>query len=91
MDIYRKIRVGCNFATLKNFMTCKRKVIFYGIFCRVVILVVFKVFLVVKNLEILIQIVPERSIYSYYHLLILILILEACSKVGFLKPGQMPS
>ena len=37
-----------------------------GIFCGLVILVVFKVFLVVKNLEILIQIVPERSIYSYF-------------------------
>ena len=32
-----------------------------------VILVVFKVFLVVKNLEILIQIVPERPIYYYLH------------------------
>ena len=31
-----------------------------------VILVVFKVFLVVKNLEILIQIVPERPIYYYF-------------------------
>ena len=30
-----------------------------------VILVVFKVFLVVKNLEIFIQIVPERPIYYY--------------------------
>ena len=30
MDIYRKIIVGCNFATLKN-----------GIFCRVVTLVIF--------------------------------------------------
>ena len=36
-----------------------------GIFCEMVILVVFKVFLVVKNLEILIQIVPERPIYYY--------------------------
>ena len=32
-----------------------------------VILVVFKGFLLVKNLEILIQIVPDRSIYSYYN------------------------
>ena len=31
-----------------------------------VILVVFKGFLFVKNLEILIQIVPERPIYYYY-------------------------
>ena len=30
-----------------------------------VILVVFKGFLLVKNLEILIQIVPDRSIYYY--------------------------
>ena len=36
-----------------------------------VILVVFKGFLWVKNLEILIQIVPERPIYFYlkYHLI----------------------
>ena len=32
-----------------------------------VILVVFKVFLVVKNLEILIQIVPDVFIYPYSH------------------------
>ena len=31
-----------------------------------VILVVFKVFLVVKNLEILIQIVPDSPIYYYF-------------------------
>ena len=37
MDIYRKIRVGCNFATLKNFMTCLKN----GIFCELVILVIF--------------------------------------------------
>ena len=36
-----------------------------GIFCEMVILVVFKGFLLVKNLEILIQIVLERSIYYY--------------------------
>ena len=36
-----------------------------GIFCEMVILVVFKGFLVVKNLEILVQIVPERPIYYY--------------------------
>ena len=36
-----------------------------GIFCEMVILVVFKVFLVVKNWENLIQIVPERPIYYY--------------------------
>ena len=35
-------------------------------FCEMVILVVFKGFLLVKNLEILIQIVPDRSIYYYY-------------------------
>ena len=34
-------------------------------FCEMVILVVFKVFLVVKNLEILIQIVPDSPIYYY--------------------------
>ena len=33
-----------------------------------VILVVFKVFLVVKNLEKLIQILPERPIYYYLRL-----------------------
>ena len=38
-----------------------------GIFCGVVILVVFKVFLVVKKMEILTQIVPDVSIYPYYH------------------------
>ena len=37
------------------------------IFCEMVILVVFKGFLLVKNWEILIQIVPDRSIYSYWH------------------------
>ena len=36
-----------------------------GIFCKMVILVVFKVFQVVKNLEILTQIVPDVSIYPY--------------------------
>ena len=36
-----------------------------GIFCEMVILVVFKGVLVVKNLGILIQIVPERPIYYY--------------------------
>ena len=36
-----------------------------GIFCEMVILVVFKVFLLVKNLEILIQIVPDSPIYYY--------------------------
>ena len=35
-------------------------------FCEMVILVVFKGFLMVKNLEILTQIVPDRSIYSYW-------------------------
>ena len=39
-----------------------------GIFCEMVILVVFKVFLVVKNLEILIQIVPDSPIYYYLYL-----------------------
>ena len=34
-------------------------------FCEMVILVVFKAFLVVKNLEILIQIVPDSAIYYY--------------------------
>ena len=38
-------------------------------FCEMVILVVFKGFLLVKNLEILIQIVPEPSIYYYYKIL----------------------
>ena len=37
-----------------------------GIFCEMVILVVFKGFLVVKNLEILIQIAPDSPIYYYY-------------------------
>ena len=42
-----------------------------GIFCEMVILVIFKVFLVVKNLvvknlENLIQIVPDSPIYYYY-------------------------
>ena len=41
-----------------------------GIFCEMVILVIFKGFLLVKNLEILIQIVPDRSIYYYYHVLL---------------------
>ena len=40
-----------------------------GIFCRLVILVVFKVFLVVKNLQILIQIVPDSPMYYYWHAL----------------------
>ena len=35
------------------------------IFCEMVILVVLKGFLLVKNLEILIEIVPDGSIYSY--------------------------
>ena len=39
-----------------------------GIFCEMVILVVFKVFLVVKNLEILIQIDPDSAIYYYLYL-----------------------
>ena len=60
MVLCRKIRAECNFAMLKNFMTLKN-----GIFCEMVILVVFKVFLVVKNLEILIQIVPDSPIYYY--------------------------
>ena len=34
-------------------------------FCEMVILVIFKGFLLVKNLKILIQIVPDRSIYYY--------------------------
>ena len=38
-----------------------------GIFCEMVILVVFKGFLVVKNLEILVQIVPDSPIYYYSH------------------------
>ena len=38
-----------------------------GIFCEMVILVVFKGFLLVKNLEILIQIVLDSPIYYYYH------------------------
>ena len=37
MDIYRKIRVGCNFATLKKFYDMLKN----GIFCGVVILVIF--------------------------------------------------
>ena len=37
MEIYGKIRVGYNFATLKNFMTCYKN----GIFCELVILVIF--------------------------------------------------
>ena len=37
-----------------------------GIFCEMVILVVFKVFLLVRNLEILIQIVPDSPIYYYF-------------------------
>ena len=36
-----------------------------GIFCEMVILVIFKGFLLVKNLEILVKIVPDRSIYYY--------------------------
>ena len=36
-----------------------------GIFCEKVILVVFKVFLVVKNLENLIHMVPDSPIYYY--------------------------
>ena len=36
-----------------------------GIFCEMVILVIFKGFLLVKNLEILVQIGPDRSIYSH--------------------------
>ena len=39
-----------------------------GIFCEMVILLVFKGFLLVKNLEILVQIVPDCSIYSYHTL-----------------------
>ena len=35
-------------------------------FCEMVILMVFKGFLLVKNLEILIQMVPDRSIYYYW-------------------------
>ena len=35
------------------------------LFCEMVIVVVFKVFLVVKNLEILIQIVPDSPSYYY--------------------------
>ena len=38
-----------------------------GIFCEMVILVVFKGFLLVKNLEILIQIVLDSPIYYYSH------------------------
>ena len=64
MGLCRKIRVEDNFATLKNFMTCSKMVILV-IFCEMVILVVFKVFLAVKNLEILIQIVPDSPIYYY--------------------------
>ena len=36
-----------------------------SLFCKMVILVVFQVFLLVKNLEILIQIVPDSPIYYY--------------------------
>ena len=36
------------------------------IFCEMVILVVFKAFLLVKNLEILVRIVPDCPICSYY-------------------------
>ena len=38
-----------------------------GIFCEMVILMVFKGFLVVKNLEILIQIGSDSPIYYYLH------------------------
>ena len=38
-----------------------------GIFCEMVILVVFKIFLVVKNLEIFIQIVPDSPFYYYLY------------------------
>ena len=44
-----------------------------GIFCEMVVLVVFKGFLLVKNLEILIQIAPERSIYYYSPSIFLVL------------------
>ena len=37
------------------------------VFCEMVILVVFKGFLLVKNLEILIQIVLDSPIYYYSH------------------------
>ena len=39
------------------------------IFCEMIILVVFKGFLLVKNLEILVQIVLDRSTYYYSKLL----------------------
>ena len=46
-------------------------------FCGMVILVVFNVFLVVKDLEILTQIVPDVSIYPYlYYTLHLLLSLD---------------
>ena len=61
MEIYRKIKAECNFTTLKKFYDMLRN----GILCEMVILVVFKVFLVVKNLENFIQIVPDSPIYYY--------------------------
>ena len=37
MVLCRRIRAECNFATLKNFMTCLKN----GLFCEMVILVIF--------------------------------------------------
>ena len=53
-----------------------------GIFCEMVILVVFKGFLLVKNLENLVQMVPDCSIYSYYDDIILMYFFDIISMDG---------
>ena len=55
-----------------------------GTFCEIVILVVLKVFLLVKNLEILIQIVPDSPIYYYWGSYIISIAKTVSKKIGAL-------
>ena len=59
-----------------------------GIFCEMIILAVFKGFLLVKNLEIWIQIVLDRPIYYYYYYTmkrVFVIIFELIDITVFLK------
>ena len=60
-----------------------------GIFCEMVILVIFKGFLLVKNSEILIQIVPDRSIYYYFLHLHQVRVFNLLMILPFIKDAKL--
>ena len=51
MDIYRKIRDGCNFITLKKFYDILKN----GNFCKMVILVIFCKNLICSNMVLFVK------------------------------------